>query len=373
MLENEDILFARSGATVGKTYIHSKEIGKAIFAGYCIRFRFDKSKVLPWFIYFYTKTGRYQLWVKSMQRPAGQPNINKEEFKSFTIPVPSLDVQEKLVAKMQVAQESRKKKLAQADVLLAGIDGFILDQLGFTCEGERQEKAYAVRLKNAYQRCDADYHSPRFRLLRDNLENGKFPAKTIAEICSSIKTGFAAGREVQAFSDEKGIPHVRPLNISPFGELSFESTKYVPSDSVRPKDIIEKSEVLLNNTNSTEWVGKTTVFEGQQRCCCSNHITRLVLKQNLVLPWFLASLLNAIRSTGYLGLLATNFVNQAGINTKTLSEVRIPVADLKLQKDIVKEVIEAKQKAQVLREEAERDWGKAKIHFETQLLGEGTA
>ena len=49
LLDDQDILFARSGATAGKTFIYSKEIGTSIFAGYCIRFKFDSKKVLPQF------------------------------------------------------------------------------------------------------------------------------------------------------------------------------------------------------------------------------------------------------------------------------------------------------------------------------------
>ena len=54
----------------------------AVFAGYCIRFRFN-AQVLPEFVYGFTKTDAYASWVAAIQRPAGQPNINKEEFKSL--------------------------------------------------------------------------------------------------------------------------------------------------------------------------------------------------------------------------------------------------------------------------------------------------
>ena len=82
ILEIGDILFARTGGTVGKTYYYDGSIGKSVFAGYCIRFRFDDKKVLPKFIYWYTKTTAFTNWVKGIQRPSGQPNINKEEYKS---------------------------------------------------------------------------------------------------------------------------------------------------------------------------------------------------------------------------------------------------------------------------------------------------
>ena len=126
LLEENDMLFARSGATAGKTFIFTKDIGPAIFAGYCIRFRFDPKKVAPWYVYFYTKTQRYAAWVRSMQRPAGQPNINKEEFKSFTIPVVAPASQAAIVKALQVARSTRDARLNKAEELLNGIDDLVI-------------------------------------------------------------------------------------------------------------------------------------------------------------------------------------------------------------------------------------------------------
>ena len=96
LLEEGDILFAQSG-TVGKTFIYTRDIGPAIFTRHCLRFRFDPSIVLPQYIYFCTKTDRYRRWVQSMQHPSVLPHISKEEFKSFTVPIPPLDVQKQMV------------------------------------------------------------------------------------------------------------------------------------------------------------------------------------------------------------------------------------------------------------------------------------
>ncbi|MEJ2745529.1 MAG: restriction endonuclease subunit S, partial [bacterium] len=370
-LANGDVLFARSGATAGKTFIYSSDIGPAIFAGYCIRFRFDTKKALPTFIYFYTKTNRYLSWVRSIQRPSGQPNINKEEFKSFTIPLPKLSVQKELVAEMERARAARRRKLEQADALLASLDAFLLGRIGLTPRQKVYPLYFAACLGEAWNRCDPDFHSPKFKELRDSIEHCGHSVMPVGEICLSIKSGFAAGREMQAFDDVQGVPHIRPLNISAYGELGFEGTKYVPQESVPESEIIQEGEVLLNNTNSTEWVGKSTVFDAKRVCCCSNHITRLALKPGVAFPWYLACFFNAIRSTGYLGLIATNFVNQAGINTETISALRVPVPESKIQLEIVNELRKRRLEARRLREEAAREWEAAKARFEARLLDQG--
>ncbi|MBI5374412.1 MAG: restriction endonuclease subunit S [Candidatus Schekmanbacteria bacterium] len=228
---------------------------------------------------------------------------------------------------------------------------------------------YSARLKESWARCDPDYHSPKFKELRLGIENSHYPVYDLGILAPNPRTGFAAGREVQSFNEDEGIPHVRPLNITQHGEITFEGTKLVPHNTVRSNDKLQPGEVLLNNTNSTEWVGKTTVFEGQRECCCSNHITRLTPDLSLVLPWFLAALLNAMRSTGFLGLLATNFVNQAGINTETLCSLRLPIPLLPQQKEIVAELTRRRLEARRLREASEQEWEEAKARFEARLLG----
>jgi type I restriction enzyme S subunit len=339
LLEDGDVLFARSGATAGKTFIFTNDLGPAIFAGYCIRFRFDPKKVAPRYVYFYTKTPRYAAWVRSVQRPAGQPNINKEEFKSFTIPIVAPPLQAALVKDLQTARSARDAKLARAELLLNGIDNFVLAEMGLATPKKDGRFVFAVRLGELKTRCDADYQSPRFRELRNSIETANYPVAFIKDLCQRIESGFAAGRQDQAEDETDGVPHIRPLNVTARGQLTFDGTKYVPRASVARGDLLTKGEVLFNNTNSTAWVGKTTVFPGGRDCACSNHITRLVVDESRVLPEYVAALFNALRGLGLFGLLSTNFNNQAGINATTLGDVRIPVPPLSTQRKVVADVV----------------------------------
>ncbi len=99
LLEENDVLFARSGS-VGRAFVYKGEFGKAIFAGYMIRFKFDPDKVNPSFVLHYSFTKIYKLWLQSIQRTAAQPNINSKEFQSLEIPLPPFDVQNRIVAEV---------------------------------------------------------------------------------------------------------------------------------------------------------------------------------------------------------------------------------------------------------------------------------
>ena len=168
-----DILFARTGGTVGKTYFYDGKIGEAVFAGYCIRFRFDKSKVIPKFVYWYTKTDTYQKWVNGIQRPAGQPNINKEEYKSFEIILPSITIQQKLVDYMDAADFSRKDKLYHADDILDQTKNNVFETFGIHFEEYVPTLYSFTKLKNLleigiYCNPHSDYLNSAFSHLREN-------------------------------------------------------------------------------------------------------------------------------------------------------------------------------------------------------------
>ena len=161
---------------------------------------------------------------------------------------------------------------------------------------------------------------------------------------------------------------MRPLNLDIFGQVSLEGTKFVPKESVTIENLCASGEVLFNNTNSTEVVGKSAVFNLEQPCACSNHMTRLKPRHGIN-PEYLAAALNSLRRIGYLGLLSTNFNNQAGINVETLSQLRVPQPTLVEQETIAAEVVRRREESRRLRAEAEADWQAAKRWFEEQLLG----
>ncbi|MFV0633987.1 restriction endonuclease subunit S [Demequina sp.] len=93
-LEDGDVLFARSGATVGKTYRYRSADGPAVFAGYLIRFRPDPELIDPDFLFGFTRTSAYSSWVSARQKVVAQPNINAKQYgRELQVPLPPLDRQ----------------------------------------------------------------------------------------------------------------------------------------------------------------------------------------------------------------------------------------------------------------------------------------
>ena len=115
LLQLGDILFARSGATVGKAYMHRDPGMRSAFAGYLVRFRTKRDVLLPMFLREYLNTDVYWRWVGDRQRAQAQPNINATEYGQLPVPCAPLDEQRRV---MEIAESFNSSLLrARAEVL----------------------------------------------------------------------------------------------------------------------------------------------------------------------------------------------------------------------------------------------------------------
>lgn len=96
LLKKGDLLFARSGATVGKAFLFEEDYA-ACYAGYLIKAHMNLQKVLPKFVYLYTQTFAYQRWKESIFIQATIQNISGERYANMQIPMPTLEEQNKII------------------------------------------------------------------------------------------------------------------------------------------------------------------------------------------------------------------------------------------------------------------------------------
>lgn len=96
MLKKGDLLFARSGATVGKVYLHESNL-PACFAGYLIRYKNDSKKINGKYLYYFTQSYSYKTWIKLNTIQATIQNVSAEKYKNLTIPKPKMEEQTRIV------------------------------------------------------------------------------------------------------------------------------------------------------------------------------------------------------------------------------------------------------------------------------------
>lgn len=104
LLSDGDILFARSGATVGKSFIYRPSWGVACFAGYLIRFRCDLRRALPDYINLYAQSSAYWHQVSTGTIQATIQNFSAEKYADIVVPLPSMKTQQEIVDEMAKEQ-----------------------------------------------------------------------------------------------------------------------------------------------------------------------------------------------------------------------------------------------------------------------------
>ena len=97
LLKEGDILFARTGASVGKTYLYKASDGKTYYAGFLIRAHVS-DEADAGFIFQSTLTERYKQFVLLTSQRSGQPGINAQEYADLLLPLPSLSEQRRIGA-----------------------------------------------------------------------------------------------------------------------------------------------------------------------------------------------------------------------------------------------------------------------------------
>ena len=95
LLADGDIVFARTGASVGKTFIYRDFNGKTYFAGFLIHMKL-KDDLCPEFVFQNTLTDSYYNYIRITSQRSGQPGVNAQEYGNYTLMLPSFEEQQQI-------------------------------------------------------------------------------------------------------------------------------------------------------------------------------------------------------------------------------------------------------------------------------------
>ena len=134
--------------------------------------------------------------------------------------------------------------------------------------------------------------------------------------------GFSSGQHNQ---DGDGTPHMRPFNVTPGGSISLEQIKSIPGKIDSSRQLLKPGDILFNNTNTEELVGKTGYWSRDGTFAFSNHMTRVrVINRDSVSARFLAYALHQHWQAGESRMLCRRHVAQASIIGERFREISLP-------------------------------------------------
>ena len=170
LVNNRDILLARTGASTGKSYLYKKSDGKLYYAGFLIRANVTTHD--PYFVFSQLHTHRYWRWVSIMSARSGQPGINSQEYSSFPIYTTSIEEESKIAKLLSLLDEriaTQNKIIDKLQSLIKGICNNYFEKLSV------QEKANLIRLSDVLKERN-EYSSKDGKFIHGTLsKDGIFP------------------------------------------------------------------------------------------------------------------------------------------------------------------------------------------------------
>jgi restriction endonuclease S subunit len=371
LLEDDDLLLARSGNTVGKSYLHKANQTPYIclFAGYLIRFKFKQSEMLPEFVFAITQLSYYKQWVKAIQRAAGQPNINAQEFSNLEIPAAPIPIQQKIIALLQDAYAVKRARDDEAKALLRSIDEVMLSELGIRRKPELtntlSKRIFFTSFEMATgERWDPNY-SRKMSWFLSELKSCVYPVHKLRDFVALVQYGISE----LATSEQVGVPMLRMLNLQD-GEWSLSDLKYIAmSEAEKLPYLLRHDDILFNRTNSKELVGKCNVFNMEGEYVFASYLMRVRLKDtDLLRPEFLVEYMASSLGRIQIDAVSRQIAGMTNINAEEVRELLIPIPPRHIQDRVYKRVAAIRAQAGQLRRQASTELERVKRKIERTLL-----
>ena len=288
LLHEGDILFARTGATVGKTYLYSEKDGRCVYAGFLIRAIPNRRMILPAYMYYFTKSPSYLSFVDSSMKVVAQPNINAKQYGSLQINVPDFPIQEKVVAILDTITNLislRKQQLQKLDDLV---------------------KSRFVEITNSAELSEET---------------------TVEAITKRVKVGFVGTCE-KYYVDDTGVPMLRTGNITDHG-IDLRDLKYVSSafNEKNIKSQIHEGDILIARHGSN---GQANVYMGPDAQCLN--AVMIVPNQSVARSVFLEALINSADVKEQIEKTLVGSTQRV-VNTKTIANLVVRIPSIGVQKE----------------------------------------
>ncbi|MCX6030426.1 MAG: restriction endonuclease subunit S [Chloroflexi bacterium] len=153
----------------------------------------------------------------------------------------------------------------------------------------------------------------------------------LREVIRETQAGFACGQR-----DADGVVQLRMNNLDTRGNFVWDDVLRVPREGNNIEQfLLVPGDVLFNNTNSTELVGKSAQFDGYvEPIVYSNHFTRLRTVSDSLLPAFLSSWLNHQWQQGVFAAICNRWIGQSAVKADRLLSLEFPLPPLPEQQRI---------------------------------------
>ena len=222
LVNNRDILLARTGASTGKSYLYKKSDGKLYYAGFLIRANVTTHD--PYFVFSQLHTHRYWRWVSIMSARSGQPGINSQEYSSFPIYTTSIEEESKIAKLLSLLDE----RIATQNKIIEDLKKL---------KSAIIEEHYRQTEKNEVCVADLGNHFNVGNLAKDDLSETGKPCIIYGELFTTYGEVIS---QIESHTNK-----TEGMILSKKGDLLFPSSTTVDAVSLIAPSVINVDNVIL--------------------------------------------------------------------------------------------------------------------------------
>jgi len=287
------------------------------------------------YLYYYLLFSRPSLSL--LGKGGAQLNISQAVLKQFPIPIPSIQLQNRIVQKLDQLFLDYKNVLDRLSILNTKLNQFEIIKLNELLTGNKKQenKRKTPTHKIASQQVSFEQEISNFPF---NSELPTIPSTwkwvKLKDI-SDIQGGVTKGRNFKGAPTIE-LPYLRVANVQD-GFLNLNEVKYIPiKDSEVERFLLKKGDVLLTEGGDRDKLGRGTIWNEEiEKCTYQNHIFRARVNLELARPNFISIITKSEFSRKYFYDNANQTVNLASINITVLGNLPIPLPPITDQEYII--------------------------------------
>jgi len=294
-LKPNDLLICEGGE-IGRTAIWNGEFDPCFYQNHIHRLRLVRPDVEPQFVMYWMQAA---IKILGLYEGEGNkttiPNLSKARLSRFLVPLPPLPEQRAIARALRTVQAARDARMRELAL-------------------ERERKASLMERLFVQDNCKV--------MLLDE--------------CAFVQTGVAKGRKFENENNKINVPYLRVANVQD-GYLDLEEIQTIEiRQSELKRFLLQPGDILLTEGGDFDKLGRGFIWQGQiSQCVHQNHIFAVRVNKSLLIPEYLAYLIQSEYGKAYFLSVAHRTTHLACINSTKLKAFPTLKPDLGRQKEIV--------------------------------------
>jgi len=370
-----DLVISQRG-TLGLCGVIRDDLSGAVISANLIAIK-NLKEVNPDYLKFFFSSNLGQIQLERRTSGQVQTKITTEDIKTLLVPIPSQEIQHKIINTYLSALEDREEKLKQADELLNSIDGYVRQQLGIGYTEPEEAPTFTTSSDEVKgKRLDPKKYSQKPKTILTAIKKAKYSQLPLNDLIVANLSGEWGNdlfdKNAKADKDTVQVKVLRNtnfdnslnLNLDDVAERLIEKNKFV-------KNKLQNGDILVEKSGGSpiQPVGRVAIFDNiKGDYCFSNFLQCIRINATKCLPYYLFAYLKSIYALNYMEYLQNQTTGIKNLIWEEFTDIPIVLPPKDTQEKLAEETKDRMTKAIALRHKASTVLDEAKKQVEEMIL-----